>query len=76
MLHFHLIDQICDLGLARKLTTPKAQPEALPPRHHAMTVCGTNEFMSTPLYLLPSRITSISISLYLTVSVSVIRTVM
>jgi serine/threonine protein kinase len=36
--------KICDLGLARKLTPKKDEPTFNRP--HAMTVCGTNEFMS------------------------------
>ncbi len=41
--------KICDLGLARKLNPQK--PDQAFARPHAMTVCGTNEFMSPEMIL-------------------------
>jgi len=41
--------KICDLGLARKLNPQK--PDVVFARPHAMTVCGTNEFMSPEMIL-------------------------
>jgi len=40
--------KICDLGLARKL---KVEDPKIRTRPHAMTVCGTNEFMSPEMIL-------------------------